>query len=63
MAKIKMVRQSELSAECFLVQIWGQDACHKCKVKGTVECGGQKILKTKKNEKGVKVGRHGIEAK
>jgi hypothetical protein len=54
-AKVKSVRQANLTAECWLVQIWGKGQCERCGVKDTDECGGQNIRKTGKNEKGLEV--------
>lgn len=60
-AKVKTIKQDQLTAECWLVQMWGTSNCETCEAKGTSECGGQKILKTGRNEKGVKVGENGME--
>jgi hypothetical protein len=48
----KQVKQSEMSAECWSVQVWGTDYCKKCEYLGKRDCGGKKIRKTGKNEKG-----------
>jgi len=53
--KMRQVRQSNLSAECMMVQVWGLDHCKTCEYKGTAQCGGQNIRKTGENEKGIKV--------
>ncbi len=53
--KIKNIKQSELSSECWLVQVWGFDQCKTCPAYKTKDCGGQAILKTKKNEKGFEI--------
>lgn len=53
--KTTTIRQSELSAECWNIQVWGIEACENCEVKGTDECGGKNIIKTGENEKGFKV--------
>ena len=47
--KCKVISQKMLSAECWLVQVWGFDACRDCDYKDTRECGGENILKTGKN--------------
>jgi hypothetical protein len=39
------VPQSELTSDCWPVQIQGLDACETCEFKGTEECGGTAILK------------------
>lgn len=51
----KIIKQSELTAECWLIQFDGLKACEICEAKGTDECGGKKIRETLKNEKGVSV--------
>lgn len=43
--KTKVVRQSELTGECWSIQFWGIEACEKCEAKGTLECGGERIIK------------------
>lgn len=48
----KIVVQSNLSSECFYVQVWGTWRCRQCDLQGTEECGGKKVLETYKNEKG-----------
>ena len=53
--QVKTIKQSELTAECWLVQIWGSDVCKTCDVRNTSECGGKHIRKTKKNSKGYAV--------
>jgi hypothetical protein len=59
--RVKQVKQKSLSAECWSVQVWGTGYCETCEYKGTEECGGQEILKTGKNEKGIKVTEHGFD--
>lgn len=51
-AEVKFIKQSDLTAECWLVQAFGRDRCKTCEVYGTEECGGQEILKTGRNKKG-----------
>lgn len=53
--KIKIISQKMLSAECWLVQVWGTDACKECEFRGSHECGGQKILKRGKNALGCEI--------
>ena len=43
--KVKSIKQSELTSECWLIQIWGLSACKTCEVKDTEECGGKAIRK------------------
>jgi len=57
---IKQIRQKDLSSECWLIQAWGPGQCESCEAYGTPECGGQEILKTKHNDKGIEVKEHGI---
>lgn len=54
-ATFKTIKQSELSSECWNVQVWGLEYCKTCEYRNTKDCGGKKILKTKKNEKGIKI--------
>ena len=49
--KTKIVKQSELTADCFLIQMFGLESCETCEVKDTDECGGGGTLKKLKNEK------------
>lgn len=53
--KVRTIKQSSLSSECWLVQMWGLDRCNTCEFRGTAECGGQEIRKSGKNEKGLDV--------
>jgi len=56
----KVIDQGQLSSECWLIQFRGKAACRDCELKGTSECGGGDILKTGKNNKGVKLNKKGI---
>jgi hypothetical protein len=47
---IKTIKQSTLTADCLLIQMFGLESCDKCKVKNTKDCGGGKTLKALKNE-------------
>lgn len=49
--KTKIVDQSKLTSECWLIQIQGLKACKRCEYLNTEECGGQEILK-KLNKRG-----------
>jgi hypothetical protein len=51
-AQARRVRQSNLSAECFMVQVFGEHACEDCEYRGTPDCGGQNVLRTGRNEHG-----------
>ena len=51
----RQVSQSNMSAECLMVQTWGVERCKNCEYRQTSECGGQEIRKTGKNNKGFKV--------
>jgi hypothetical protein len=51
----RTVSQKNLTSECWLVQIWGEKSCQTCEFKGKRECGGKKIRKSGKNEKGLDV--------
>lgn len=42
--KVKTIVQSQLTADCWTVQIWGKAACEDCEFRGTIECGGKAIL-------------------
>jgi len=53
--RVRQVRQSNLTSECWNVQVWGLERYDECEFKGTSECGGQEIRKTGKNKKGHKV--------
>ncbi len=51
----RMVKQANLSSECWTIQFWGLSACKECQYKGKRECGGKNIIKTLKNKKGIEV--------
>jgi hypothetical protein len=51
--EIKKVHQDNLSEECWSVQIWGLDSCKTCEFFKKKDCGGKKIIKTGKNNKGI----------
>jgi hypothetical protein len=57
--EIYTVKQSELTSECWLIQIQGLKACESCELKDTSHCGGEKIRVIKENKKGytVPIGR------
>jgi len=57
--KIKVIRR-KLTSECWMIQIWGPDYCNTCEYINTPDCGGQEILKTGENEKGIEVGKQGL---
>lgn len=56
----KEIPQNTLSAECWLVQINGLEACEDCELLNTEECGGQEIRKTLKNKLGLSVPLKGV---
>lgn len=45
MSKIKIIRQSALTPDCWLVQTWGLSACADCESRGKRTCGGKAILR------------------
>jgi hypothetical protein len=51
----RSIIQSQMTAECWLIQFQGKKACEDCEVRDTEDCGGQNIRKTGKNEKGFPV--------
>jgi len=51
----RTIKQSNLTAECWNIQVWGIVACTNCEFRCTSECGGQEIRKKLKNEKGLDV--------
>ena len=50
-----MIKQSSMTAECWLIQFSGLTACKSCEAKDTEDCGGIEIRKTLKNSKGFPV--------
>ena len=55
-AKMKFFNQTNLTSECWLIQIEGIEACLTCEQYGSLEkpgkeCGGKKIRRTLKNSK------------
>ena len=55
MIRERVVKQGELTSECWLVQIWGLTACETCKSRDTSQCGGPEIRESGTNEKGYEV--------
>jgi len=53
--KSRQIKTSELTSECWGVQMWGLEKCNNCEFKDTDECGGQNIRKTGMNVKGFTV--------
>lgn len=53
--KVKEFSQSQLTGECWSVQLLGRGHCNKYEFKGKKDCGGKNIIKTGKNEHGFKV--------
>jgi len=53
--KAKTVTQSQMTEECWLVQIWGLSYCKTCEYRDTPDCGGKEVRKTGKNSKGYSV--------
>lgn len=51
--KIKIIKSSELTSECWMIQIDGLDACKNCEFLNTDECGGQNIRKRLLKENGL----------
>ena len=50
--KTKIISQKMLSAECWLVQVWGTEVCRNCEYHDTENCGGKHILNSGKNTLG-----------
>ena len=44
----KVINQSLLTSDCWLIQIEGRKACDICEYKNTDECGGGDILRRSK---------------
>ena len=53
--QVKSIKQSDLTAECWAVQMWGIGKCEKCEFRNTPDCGGKEIRKTGKNQIGTVV--------
>jgi hypothetical protein len=43
--KFKTMNQSDLTSECWVIQMWGIDECKHCVFLDTDECGGKEIRK------------------
>lgn len=41
--EVKVIKQSILSSECWLIQMSGLKACERCEYKNKKECGGKEI--------------------
>jgi hypothetical protein len=59
-ARVKTIRQGQLSSECWTVQMWGTAACDTCEYRDTDECGGKAIRQTGENEHGHAIGKDGL---
>lgn len=59
-ATTKTIKQSDLSSECFMVQMFGTGQCETCGDKDADECGGKNIRQTGKNSIGKEVGAEGL---
>jgi hypothetical protein len=53
--KTRVIQQNKMTGECWLIQMSGPKTCETCEAKGKRDCGGKKIRKTGKNEKGFAV--------
>ncbi len=53
--KVREIKQSSLTAECWLIQIYGPEHCRTCPAVDTDDCGGQDIRKRLFNRKGLNV--------
>ena len=42
--KAKVIMQLGLTPECFMVQLWGIEACNGCGARNKKTCGGKNIL-------------------
>jgi hypothetical protein len=51
MIKTKIVQQSQLTADCWSIQVWGIEACETCEFRDTRKCGGKSIIKKIKARK------------
>ena len=40
-----IIKQSELTSDCWSIQFTGIEACENCEYKDTDECGGKAIIK------------------
>ena len=47
---VKIINQSDLTSECWGIQMWGIEKCDTCEFLNTDECGGQEIRKRILNE-------------
>ena len=56
----KIIKQNQLTAECWAVQMWGTSRCTTCEFKDTKECGGKAILETGRNSLGMFIGATGL---
>ena len=58
--KVLNVKQSQLTNECWSVQLFGLTACEKCVYRNTKQCGGRGIVLSGKNKKGLQVPLKGV---
>ena len=43
--KTKIINQSQLTSDCWMIQSWGLPYCRDCDLLGTEDCGGYRIRK------------------
>jgi len=47
--KVRIIHQSNLTSECWMIQVWGLAYCKTCKFRDTDDCGGKRIRFTETN--------------
>ena len=52
LTRVKEIKQSDLTSDCWGVQFWGLVECDHCEYRGTKDCGGGATLKRLQKEAG-----------
>lgn len=51
----RIIKQEDLTSECWSIQFEGLKACQCCEYKNSSNCGGKDIRKKLMNKKGIKI--------
>ncbi len=65
LGQLRIIKQSELDASCWGIQVWGKQYCKKCEFKETPDCGGNsgnaKLIREGKRQVKSRVLRHKVD--
>ena len=65
LGQLRTIKQSELDASCWGIQLWGKEHCQECEYNNTPDCGGNrgntKLIREDKRQVKSKVLRHKVD--